>query len=84
MKNYLKKYINEIHQINDDILDEFLNHWEESGGKKREIITQIDKTEKHLYFVIEGVQKAYYLVDGKAYTLLFRILFLLHALPSPF
>ncbi|MFC2109597.1 Crp/Fnr family transcriptional regulator [Bacteroidota bacterium] len=84
MKDNLKKYINNIHPINNEILDEFIEHWKEAFGKKKEIITEIDKTEKYLYFITEGIQKAYYVVGCKTYTIAFSYPFTFTCTPESF
>ena len=84
MKEKLKSYINHIHPIKDEILNEFIACWEEKKGKKKEIITEIDKTEKFLYFITEGIQKAYYVVDGKIFNIAFSYPFAFTCTPESF
>lgn len=71
MKDKLKKYINGIQKIPGELSDEFLNFWYLKEAPKKEIITQIGVTERFLYFTIDGIQKAYYLTDGKEYIIAF-------------
>lgn len=84
MKEELKKYINYIHPIENELLGKFIKCWEEKKGHKKEIITEIDKTEKYLYFVTKGVQKAYYVVDGKKYNIAFSYPFTFTCTPESF
>ena len=84
MKEKLKKYIKNIHPIKDDILDGFIEYWVEKKGKKKEILTKIDKTEKYLYFITKGIQKAYYVVDGKQFNIAFSYPFAFTCTPESF
>lgn len=84
MKDLLKKYINGIQQIPDELCDEFLNFWQLRESAKKEIITQIGVTERYLYYTIEGVQKAYYLTDGKEYIIAFTYPFAFTCIPESF
>ena len=67
----MKKFLSEIYEVNDDILNEYISHWSECIIPKKTIITSPQKTEKHIYFVKEGIQKSYYLNDGKEHIMFF-------------
>ncbi|PKH52058.1 Crp/Fnr family transcriptional regulator [Tenacibaculum sp. Bg11-29] len=67
----MKKFLLEIHQVPDNILDEYLSYWQEYTVPKKTVLSEKDKTESYLYFVQEGIQKAYFLNDEKQHILFF-------------
>lgn len=67
----MKKFLSDIYKVNDEILDDYISHWSEYSVPKKTIITESGKTERYLYFVKEGIQKAYYLNDDKQHILFF-------------
>ena len=84
MTTELKKVINSIHPISNEILDLFLNEWQIIEANKKEIITPIGKTEKHLYFINAGIQKAYYCVSGRTFNLAFSYPYSFTCVPESF
>ncbi|WMX16163.1 MULTISPECIES: Crp/Fnr family transcriptional regulator [unclassified Aureispira] len=69
--NVLKKFWNQIHPLNKEEELAFLTAWKEVHFKRKEIITQAGGIERYVYFVVKGVQHAYFLKDGKAHTTAF-------------
>lgn len=67
----LKKYLSSFYNINEEILDEYISYWTEYLVPKKTIITEPEKTEHYLYFVKDGIQKSYYLNDGKQHVMFF-------------
>ncbi len=67
-KEYLKSY---NPKIDDDILMQYIKHWSEYSYTGKHLLTEEGKTQKDLYFIIEGIQKSYYLNDGKEYIIAF-------------
>lgn len=67
----MKKFLSNIHEVNDDILAKYISHWSEYSLRKKTIFTEQGKTEPYLYFVTKGIQKAYYLEDGKEHIMYF-------------
>jgi len=67
----LKKFLSDIYEVNDKILDEYISHWSEYSTPKKTIITESGKTERYMYFVEEGIQKSYYLNEGKQHIMFF-------------
>ncbi len=67
----MKIFLSQIHPIEDDVIDEYLSHWEEYALPKNTIMTAQGKTERYMYFVLEGVQKSYYLNNGKEHIIAF-------------
>jgi len=67
----LKQYLSSFHQTNESVLNEYLSHWSEYAVPKKTIITEAAQTESYLYFVKEGIQKSFYLNDGKQHIMFF-------------
>jgi CRP-like cAMP-binding protein len=67
----LKKFLSDIFKIDDKILDEYISHWSEDSVQRKTIITPAGKTERYIYFVEEGVQKGYYINEGKQHVMFF-------------
>ncbi len=67
----MKKFLSKIYKVDDDILEEYLSHWEEHLVPKKTIMTSPGKTQRYLYYVIEGIQKSYYLNENKQHIILF-------------
>ncbi|KGL61731.1 cAMP-binding protein [Polaribacter sp. Hel1_85] len=67
----LKKFLSDIHKVNDKILDEYISYWTEYSIPKKTIITECGRTERYLYFVKDGIQKSYYLNEGKQHVMFF-------------
>ena len=84
MKEELRKYINHIHPIKEDVLNEFLDCWETKPAKKREIVADIGITEKYLHFITKGVQKAYYIANGNQYNIAFSYPYAFTCVPESF
>ena len=61
----LKKIITDTHKVSITALNDFVAQWEIVSFAKKSILSIPEKKDKYLYFTISGVQKAYYLVDGK-------------------
>lgn len=67
----MKDFLNDISPVDNDILDEYISHWMEYHVPKKTIMTAPDEIEYHIYFVLEGVQKSYYLHDDKQHIIAF-------------
>jgi CRP-like cAMP-binding protein len=69
--NILKAFWQQIHPLKEEEEADFLAAWKPVHFKRKEIITQAGTTERYVYFVVEGIQHAYFLKDGKAHTTAF-------------
>jgi len=68
----LKQFIQQIHPLNEDASDAFCNGWQPLTVKRKTILTAAGETERYLYFVLEGVQRAFYIGDeNKEATIVF-------------
>lgn len=57
----LKKFIFAIHPLSAEEWEDFSAIWQEVSYKRKTILTTAGEKERHLYFVLEGVQRAFYL-----------------------
>ena len=67
----MKDFLSKILPIDATVLDEYLSHWKEYHLPKKTIMTAAGETERYIYFVTEGVQKSYYLKEGKPHIIAF-------------
>ncbi len=68
----LKKFISPIHTLHEEEWNAFASIWQPFSAKRKELLTAAGETEKYLYFVTEGVQRAFYLgEDDKEATIVF-------------
>ncbi len=67
----MKEFLSGIHRVNDYILDEYIAHWTEYALPKKTIMTAPGETERYIYYVIEGIQKSYYLSEHKQHIIAF-------------
>jgi CRP-like cAMP-binding protein len=57
----LKQLVQAIHPLTEKALDDFASIWQPFSAKRKELLTLPGQTENYLYFVVEGVQRVYYL-----------------------
>lgn len=68
----LHKTINQIHPITNEEFEAFSTLLKPFSAKRKEILTEAGSVEKHLYFVLDGLQRVYYLDEqNREATLLF-------------
>ncbi|MDR8390799.1 cyclic nucleotide-binding domain-containing protein [Aliifodinibius sp. S!AR15-10] len=67
----LKEFLQQIHPLENQVIEEYVSHWESYEAPRKTIITSAGRTERYLYFVMEGIQRSYYLNDGKEYIIAF-------------
>jgi CRP-like cAMP-binding protein len=68
----LKKFCDSIHPLSAEEWNDFASIWQEGEAKRKTILTAKGETERNLYFITEGVQRAYYLTsDDKEATIVF-------------
>lgn len=80
----MKDYLLSIHEIENNVLDKYITHWNEVSIPKKTIITTEGETQKYLYFVLEGVQKSYYLKDYKEHVISFSFAPSFSTIPESF
>jgi CRP-like cAMP-binding protein len=57
----LKKHIFAIYPLGNEEWNEFTAIWQPVSCKRKTILTAAGETERHLYFVLKGVQRAFYI-----------------------
>jgi len=67
----LQKITYAFHPLSNEVWEAFAGGWQPFAAKRKTIITAAGDTEKYLYFVAEGVQRAFYLTEEKEATLVF-------------
>jgi CRP-like cAMP-binding protein len=67
----LQKFLTSIHPVSEDILSEYTSHWRPYSLPKKSIMTAPGDTEQYWYFVLDGIQKSYYLTDEKQHIIAF-------------
>jgi CRP-like cAMP-binding protein len=69
----LETVISKVHAFTENEWIEFSRIWQPYAAKRKTVLTAAGETEKYLYFVIEGVQRAFYIKeqDDKDCTLVF-------------
>ncbi|TKK69809.1 Crp/Fnr family transcriptional regulator [Ilyomonas limi] len=67
----LQKITYAFHPLPADVWEAFAEGWQPFSAKRKTLITAAGDTEKYLYFVAEGVQRAFYLTEEKEATLVF-------------
>ncbi|HRI21984.1 MAG TPA: cyclic nucleotide-binding domain-containing protein [Panacibacter sp.] len=68
----LRKFIYAILPLPQNEWNDFAAIWQPQSAKRKTLLTAAGATEKHLYFITEGVQRAFYLHENdKEATLVF-------------
>jgi len=55
----LYDFVNRVHPLKDQEFDDFSSIWTTASYKRKTVLTAAGETERHLYFVLEGVQRAF-------------------------
>jgi len=56
----LRQFIRAVYPLKETEMDRFLAVWQPFACKRKTILTAAGETERHLYFVLEGVQRAFF------------------------
>ena len=67
----LRKQVFAFHPIDETAWMDFAKPWVEITVKRKQTLTRMGETEKYLYLVLDGVQRAHYLHNNKDATLVF-------------
>lgn len=70
-RQLLQSFLDAIHPLPEVDRERLLAGFQEVSFPRRHLITSEGQTERYLYFVLEGIQRSYYLKDGKEYTIAF-------------
>lgn len=61
----LHRFISAIRILSDEEWEIFSGIWQPFECKRKTVLTAAGETEKHLYFVLEGLQRAFYIGDDQ-------------------
>jgi CRP-like cAMP-binding protein len=61
----LQQFINSLFPLKEEEMEKFLSIWQPFECKRKTILTTAGETERHLYFVLEGVQRAFFIGNDK-------------------
>jgi CRP-like cAMP-binding protein len=61
----LQQFISPLYSLNEEEWTAFASVWAPFECKRKTILTAAGETEKHLYFVLEGLQRAFYIGHEK-------------------
>ncbi len=67
----MKEFFNKIYSIDQEILEDYIANWTKYTAPKKTIMTAPGETERYMYFVIDGIQKSYYLNEDKQHVIAF-------------
>jgi CRP-like cAMP-binding protein len=68
----LRNFILSLHPLSEEEIGSFLDGWKPLTVKRKTLMTAAGEKERYLYFVVEGVQRAFYLTpDGREATIVF-------------
>lgn len=68
----LRELVLRLYPLPEPEMEALLAIWSPCSAKRKQLLTRIGETEKHLYFVEEGVQRVFYSAeDGREATLVF-------------
>lgn len=71
-KELLQKFVLQLYPLKPEEADAFVADWQPLTVKRKTILTTAGETERYLYFVVEGIQRAFYLgQENKEATIVF-------------
>jgi CRP-like cAMP-binding protein len=67
----MKDFLNKISPVDEEILEKYISNWTEYYAPRGTIMTAHGETERHMYFVLDGIQKSYYINKDKQHIIAF-------------
>jgi CRP-like cAMP-binding protein len=61
----LRKFLEAAYPLNEEELEALLSIWQPLECKRKTILTTAGETERYLYFVLDGIQRAFYIGGEK-------------------
>ncbi|MEO1450346.1 MAG: cyclic nucleotide-binding domain-containing protein [Bacteroidota bacterium] len=80
----LKAFLRAIHPVSDEVLDLYLDAAKPLGVPRKTILTMEGEVQKDLLLVITGIQKSYFLREGKPHIMAFTYAPSFSGLPDSF
>jgi CRP-like cAMP-binding protein len=60
----LKEFVSGIQRLDEGEWNAFASVWQPFSCKRKTVLTSAESIERHLYFVLEGVQRSFYVGNG--------------------
>ncbi|MBC7947644.1 MAG: Crp/Fnr family transcriptional regulator [Chitinophagaceae bacterium] len=57
----LRKFLTPVHPLNEEEWQAFSSIWQPFACKRKTVLTTAGETERHLYYVLDGVQRSFYI-----------------------
>ncbi len=70
-RSSLQTFLSNIHPVPESVMQQYLSQWSEYELSKKTIMTAPGETERYWYFVLDGIQKSYYLHQDKQHIIAF-------------
>lgn len=70
-KQVLRSFLSAVHPLPKKVMDDYISAWKIHRMPKRTLMTSEGEVERYMYFVLEGIQKSYYLNEGKQHIIAF-------------
>lgn len=67
----MKAFLSAIHQVDEKILEEYIAHWQPYTLPRKTLMTTAGETQRYWYYVLDGIQKSYYLNEEKQHIIAF-------------
>jgi CRP-like cAMP-binding protein len=67
----LQTMLQAIHPLEAEAMEALLNGWQEVNFKRNELITQAGQVQRDMLFMVEGLQRSYYIKDGREFVIAF-------------
>lgn len=67
----LQTMLQAIHPLETEAMDALLDGWQEVHFKRNEIITQAGQVQRDMLFMVEGLQRSYYIKNDREFVIAF-------------
>ncbi len=67
----LRAFLNQIYPLDERVMNKLLSAYNERDFRRKEILTREGQIEKYMYFVLEGIQRSYYIKEDKEHVIAF-------------
>lgn len=65
----ISTFFEQIHHLEEEVMQDYLSSWQEIECARREVLVAEGETEKHLYFVQEGIQRSFFCKDEREHVI---------------
>jgi CRP-like cAMP-binding protein len=67
----LAKMLHAIHPLESEAMECLLSDWQEVSFKRNELITQAGQVQRDMLFMVEGLQRSYYIKNDREFVIAF-------------